>query len=306
MNIKKEKLNEIRKKVAEQLSKVPQGQRIKLPKDHLEILIFDDYVAQFKCSLNRLAGVKKPFKLIAWYMPYYDRLDLSEVSFDKVYWGDERILKCSAYIKPEINEMDFKYRPIVDLSNTNAKIDLSWATSIVDIEDKLNYHPIVRIINKYDFSNTDLSNNTIVDEFIFIDTDLSNTNINIKFNTKSLFQIQGCNLTNVDLSNESVGIEAFQTENNYKHPFISDSNLRYTGLRINLPTYEYVKTNSNLKNMILNGDLKGCIINDKVVQTSSKDERNTKKQQLKEELEELTKNFEESIHKSIEKQLLKK
>lgn len=245
MKIKKEKLSEIRKKVAEQLSKVPKGQKIRLPKDQLETLIFDEYVAQFKASLNRCAGVKKPFKLIAWHMPYYDKLDLSEVSFDKVYWGDERILKCSAYIKPEITEMDFKYRPMIDLSNTNAKIDLSWATSIVDMEDKSNYHPVVHIINRCNFSNTDLSNNTIGDEFILIDTDLSDTNINIEFNPNSLLQIQGCNLTNVDLSSENIGIDAFQKEDNYKHPYISDSTLRNTGLKINLPSYECIKTNSN-------------------------------------------------------------
>ncbi len=58
--------------------------------------------------------------------------------------------------------------------------------------------------------------------------------------------------------------------------------------------------------MILNGDLKGCIINNRVVKTGSKDDRIIKKQQLIEETEIMTKDFEESIHKSIEKQLLKK
>lgn len=306
MNLKKEDLNKIRANVAKQLSKVPDGQKIKLPKDQLETLIFDEYVAQFKYSLNCLAGVNKPFKLIAWYMPYYDKLDLSEVSFDKVYWGDERIIKCSAYIKPEIHELDFKCRPTIDLSNTNAKIDLSWGTSIVDMEENHKCQRIVHIINRYNFSNTDLSNNTICDEYILIDTDLSNTNINIRFNSKSLFQIFGCNLTNVNLSNESVGIEAFQKENNYNHPFISDSILRNTGLNINLPTYECIKTNPNLKNMLINGKLKGCIINNRVVKTSSKEERKMQKQQLIKELEDLSKEFEESIHNSIEKQLLKK
>ena len=306
MKIKKEELKEIRKSVAEQLSKVPEGQRIKLPREQLETLIFDNYVAQFKCCLNHCAGAKKPFKLIAWHMPYYDKLDLSEVSFYNVYWGDERILECSAYIKPEIDEMDFKYRPIVDLSNTNAKIDLSLATFIVDMEDKLNSHPVVRIINGYNFSNTDLSNNTIEDEYILIDTDLSNTNINIKFNPMSLLQIQGCNLTNVDLSKESVGIDAFQKEEIYKHPFISDSTLRNTGLNIILPSYESIKTNSNLRNMLVNGCLKGCFINDRIVNTGSKEERNAKKQQLIKESEELTTDFANSVHDSIEKQLLKK
>lgn len=306
MNLKKEDLNKIRANVAKQLSKVPDGQKIKLPKDQLETLIFDEYVAQFKYSLNRLAGVNKPFKLIAWYMPYYDKLDLSEVSFDKVYWGDERIIKCSDYIKPEIHELDFKCRPNIDLSNTNAKIDLSWGTSIVDMEENYKCQRIVHIINRYNFSNTDLSNNTICDEYILIDTDLSNTNINIRFNSKSLFQIFGCNLTNVNLSNESVGIEAFQKENNYNHPFISDSILRNTGLNINLPTYECIKTNPNLKNMLITGKLKGCIINNRVVKTSSKEERKMQKQQLIKELEDFAKEFEESIHSSIEKQLLKK
>ena len=58
--------------------------------------------------------------------------------------------------------------------------------------------------------------------------------------------------------------------------------------------------------MILNGDLKGCIINNRVVKTGSKVERIIKKQQLIEESEQLTEDFEKSIYKSIEKQLLKK
>lgn len=41
MKIKKEELKEIRKSVAEQLSKVPEGQRIKLPREQLETHIFD-------------------------------------------------------------------------------------------------------------------------------------------------------------------------------------------------------------------------------------------------------------------------
>ena len=41
--------------------------------------------------------------MIAWNMKHYDKLDLSEVSFDNVYWGDERILYCTESISPKIN-----------------------------------------------------------------------------------------------------------------------------------------------------------------------------------------------------------
>lgn len=308
MLIPKGKLNEIRKKVAEQLSQVPKGQKIQLPKETLEILIFDKYVAKMdnESIVNCNSKEIVPFKMIAWDMQHYDKLDLSEVSFDNVYWGDERILDCTESIRPKLSEKELKYRPIINLSNTNAKIDFSKAIPIIikkgPYKDK--YH-VVRIIYRYIFNKTDLSNNLLKDGFVLKNIFLGDTNINIKFNN-GYFVIEFTNLTNVNLSKNTVTESAFSIYEDDPHPYISNSILKNTGLKISLPSYEHVKTNDVLKSMILSGNLKGCYINGRVVGTTSKEERKVKKQQLIKDLEQYQTSFENSITNSIQKQLTKK
>ena len=308
MLIPKEKLNEIRKKVEEQLSQVPEGQKIKLPKETLEILIFDNYVAKMESYSIIHDHLKEsvPFKMIAWNMKHYDKLDLSEVSFDNVYWGDERILYCTESISPKINEGELKFRPIIDLSNTNAKIDFLKAIPIIikkgQYKDK---HHNVRIIYRYNFDNTDLSNNLLSSGFVLKNTFLRNTNINISFNN-NYFVIDFTDLSNVDLSNNTVTEKVFSTDEDEPQIYISNSVLKNTGLNISLPSYKDVKTNDVLNSMILSGNLKGCYINGKVVGTTSKEEREAKKQQLLEELVQYQTTFEDSIICSIQKQLSKK
>lgn len=308
MLIPKEGLTEIRKKVEKQLSQVPEGQKIKLPKETLEILIFDNYVAEMDSDsiIHNYLKSRVPFKMIAWDMKHYDKLDLSEVSFDNVYWGDERILDCTESIRPKLTAGELKFRPVINLSNTNAKIDFSKAIPIIVKTGRYkNKCHNVRIIYRYNFDNTDLSNNYLYDGYIIKSTVLANTNINIDF-TNNYFVIDFTDLSNVDLSNNTVTEKVFSTNEDEPQIYISHSVLRNTGLNITLPSYQVIKTNDVLNSMILNGHLKGCYINGRVVGTDSKEEREAKKHQLLEELVQYQTSFENSITDSIQKQLLKK
>ena len=308
MLIPKERLTEIRKKVEKQLSQVPEGQKIKLPKETLEILIFDNYVAEMESYsiIHDYLKERVPFKMIAWDMKNYDKLDLSEVSFDNVYWGDERILDCTESIRPKLTAGELKFRPIINLSNTNAKIDFSKAIPIIIKTGRYkNKYYNVRIIYRYNFNNTDLSNNLLNHGFVLKYSLLGNTNINIDFDNY-YFVIDFTDLSNVDLSNNTVTKKVFSTNEDEPQIYISHSVLRNTGLNITLPSYQVIKTNDVLNSMILSGNLKGCYINGRVVGTTSKEEREVKKQQLIEELVEYQTKFEDSITDSIQKQLLKK
>ena len=308
MLVPKERLTEIRKKVEKQLSQVPEGQKIKLPKETLETLIFDNYVAEMDSDsiIHNYLNSRVPFKMVAWDMKHYDKLDLSEVSFDNVYWGDERILDCTESIRPKLNAGELKFRPVINLSNTNAKIDFSKAIPIIVKTGRYkNKCHNVRIIYRYNFDNTDLSNNFLYDGYIIKSTVLANTNINIDF-TNNYFVIDFTDLSNVDLSNNTVTEKVFSTNEDEPQIYISHSVLRNTGLNITLPSYQVIKTNDVLNSMILNGHLKGCYINGRVVGTDSKEEREAKKHQLLEELVQYQTSFENSITDSIQKQLLKK
>ena len=308
MLIPKERLTEIRKKVEKQLSQVPKGQKIKLPKETLETLIFDNYVAEMDSdsTVHNYLKRRVPFKMVAWDMNHYDKLDLSEVSFDNVYWGDERILDCTESIRPKLTAGELKFRPIINLSNTNAKIDFSKAIPIIIKTGRYkNKYYNVRIIYRYNFNNTDLSNNLLNHGFVLKYSLLGNTNINIDFDNY-YFVIDFTDLSNVDLSNNTVTKKVFSTNEDEPQIYISHSVLRNTGLNITLPSYQVIKTNDVLNSMILSGNLKGCYINGRVVGTTSKEEREVKKQQLIEELVEYQTKFEDSITDSIQKQLVKK
>lgn len=308
MLIPKERLTEIRRKVEKQLSQVPEGQKIKLPKETLETLIFDNYVAEMDsdCIIHNYLKSRVPFKMVAWDMKHYDKLDLSEVSFDNVYWGDERILDCTESIRPKLTAGELKFRPVINLSNTNAKIDFLKAIPIIVKTGRYkNKCHNVRIIYRYNFDNTDLSNNFLYDGYIIKSTVLANTNINIDF-INNYFVIDFTDLSNVDLSNNTVTEKVFSTNEDEPQIYISHSVLRNTGLNITLPSYQVIKTNDVLNSMILNGHLKGCYINGRVVGTDSKEERIIKKHQLLEELVQYQTSFENAITDSIQKQLLKK
>lgn len=308
MLIPKERLTEIRKKVEKQLSQVPEGQKIKLPKETLETLIFDNYVAEMDSdsTVHNYLKRRVPFKMVTWDMNHYDKLDLSEVSFDNVYWGDERILDCTESIRPKLTAGELKFRPIINLSNTNAKIDFSKAIPIIIKTGRYkNKYYNVRIIYRFNFDNTDLSNNLLNHGFVLKYSLLGNTNINIDFENY-YFVIDFTDLSNVDLSNNTVTEKVFSTNEDEPQIYISHSVLRNTGLNITLPSYQTIKTNDVLNRMILNGDLKGCYINGRVVGTTSKEERKVKKQQLIEELVEYQTTFEKTVTESIQKQLSKK
>ena len=308
MLIPKERLTEIRRKVEKQLSQVPEGQKIKLPKETLEILIFDNYVAEMDSDsiIHNYLKPIVPLKMVAWDMSHYDKLDLSEVSFDNVYWGDERILDCTESIRPKLTAGELKFRPVINLSNTNAKIDFSKAIPIIIKTGRYkNKYYNVRIIYRFNFDNTDLSNNLLNHGFVLKYSLLGNTNINIDFGNY-YFVIDFTDLSNVDLSNNTVTEKVFSTNEDEPQIYISHSVLRNTGLNITLPSYQVIKTNDVLNSMILNGHLKGCYINGRVVGTDSKEERKIKKHQLLEELVQYQTSFENAITDSIQKQLLKK
>ncbi len=118
MRLSKKSINELRKVVEEELMSYEKSELVKFSNTELDMLLF-----------NPVGKVK----YTAWTGPFLRKIDLSEVSFAKVLFDAEEIIKRGLE--------DEKF--IIDLSGTNAKIDFK---TIVGFE-----------ISKCDFSNMDLS-----------------------------------------------------------------------------------------------------------------------------------------------------
>lgn len=108
MKLNQKDLNELRNEIEKQLEQIPEGSKIKIEKQLLEQLIFNTGKSE--------EGT--PYKAIVWSGPFLRKIDLSKLSFDNVTWDRDDV----AYSKVRL-ATHFKY--IIDLSNTNAKIDFS-------------------------------------------------------------------------------------------------------------------------------------------------------------------------------------
>lgn len=250
MKLNTQGLNELRKKVEEQLLNVPDGQRVHIDKELLDDLIF------FKGKNKDGRVIKVP----VWTGQFLRKIDLSEISFENVFFqigyddvgysidkvmdaedvsrfvniGNDRF---PDYRVPGLNKIDFSY--------TNANIDFSKICGTV--------------ITRCNFEGLDLSKaNGECITHIF-ESNFSNTNIKINFNHRN-FIIKTSDFSNNDFSYITVDAKWFNDEDRDFHIYCS--NFSDTGLKINYTStnippifYEAIKKNEELREMFQNKNI---------------------------------------------------
>lgn len=119
MNLNENGKNEIRKMVEELVEKVPEGQKIKLPKDVLEDLIF--YHIRDRWTV---------YTFPIWTGPFLRKIDLSEIEFTR---NHDR--PCSLYFDSEAFNGILKSfnTSLIKLSKDTPKIDFSYTN--IDVKD---------------------------------------------------------------------------------------------------------------------------------------------------------------------------
>lgn len=247
----------LRKYLEDQLKYVKYGQRIHIDKEVLEQLIFDTNEEQLNEAWeSEYVGSHVLVKYIVWSGEFLSKIDLSEISFDDVFWNTQ-------YCKEEYfckNNGDDKkcYDNVaeINLSDTNAYIDFSKSINI-----KYGNKNGLELIG-CNFMNTDLSNNS-VDTGWFINCDLSNTGVNININNPDSIHFMNANLAKLDLSNTHVTEMYFSA---CKKPVFYNCSLVDTGLRIDIndgiDNYEFRQNLENLRNQMDLGYLYGCYVDD--------------------------------------------
>ena len=208
--------------IGEKLKTLPAGERLHIEKERLEGLIFDEPYNEHK--------------VIVYSGSLLSRIDLSEVSFDRVVWNLHKD---------------------IDLSNTNAKINFSKSKSPDGSFS----------INKSNLANVDLSSNILSGKFKLFMCDLSNSGLKIDFSDRSEFNINHVNLSGNDFSGWTINGKVFEGEGN---SYIVDCNLRNTRLNI---IADYNLEGSLLENNIKLGYLDGCYLNGQLIGPTSEKDR---------------------------------
>lgn len=211
MKLNKQGKDELRAKVVEQLANIPDGQRIHLDKEILEELLFDTYEEQCRYfNGKKLVGQKVKVKYLVWTGEFLKKIDLSEVSFDNVLWNLDYFL---SYLF--VDQTSNRYEGIneINLSNTNARIDFYQSFEGKYFEDSFDRKIS---INRCNFTNVDLSNNTLgnVCSCFLSGSDFSNTGITIDLDGKYDFYMSNCNFTGLDFSQYTVD-ESFFSDRSF-------------------------------------------------------------------------------------------
>lgn len=252
--------DEIRKLIEERCEEVPSGKRALIPVDILESLIFNTYY--FEKS-------KITLKIPVWTGLFLEKIDLSNVSFDDVFFGsyqdyltrEELTIEEKGRFR-EIMSINKDNKPIC-LKNTNARIDFSksFGASFISTKGRC-----IQICN-CDLSGVDLSDNTFEGLYIIINSDLSMSNLD--FGMYSRLNVTDSNLEGVNLSKLKIGVDSISLDSgdNFGKRF-KNVNLRNT--KIN-----FISEDENaydiLKPKIESGDIDGCYI-DGVPVSKIKDE----------------------------------
>lgn len=225
MKFNKQTKDELRTKIIEQLANVPDGERLHLDKALLEDLLFETYS-------DKEEEREIVVKYIVWSGPFLSKIDLSEISFDNVCWDPTPF--CEAYMN-FYKDYKKKTKPIkemIDLSNTNAKIDFSKAF-VMDYDDD----DILSVYN-CNFANVDLSNSHAEKIVTFTNCNFSNTNANIfdERDFKKRFFLVDCDFSNNDFSKIEIKSDYFYGVISDcldgKGVWIENCNFSNTGLKI--------------------------------------------------------------------------
>jgi uncharacterized protein YjbI with pentapeptide repeats len=243
MKLNKKGRDELRYRICLKLKDVDfdPNNRIKLPKDVLEELLFD--VGHDDDNVK--------YKKFAYYNVGLEKLDLSKISF---------------------NDVSFKSDYQIDLSDTNAKIDF-----FKTYEWKKNH---VMFIRNVKFKNVDLSNNEFVKLkdvdraiVIFDKCNFSNTKMHLYYFPMTFVN---CDLSNNDFSKlylDPKGVEGDPSRVILKNgPLqMEDCNLANTGIKIG---YNYDKL--DISSLISKGYLDGCIFNGVKIKSEEEQQEESK------------------------------
>lgn len=278
----------LRSKVEEKLKNVPENsEKIKFDRELLDQLIFDEM------TIN-LSGKSSIIKYPVWTGQKLRKLDLSEVSFDNVYWSAdsvyELIISGAEFFNKKLdsngiikNESD----KLIDFSNTNVKIDFSKSF------DYKNPNKDVGSVLKLYFSNfesVDLSNSNM-DKFDSVSlqkVNLKDTNAKVKIN--EMTEIYSSNLTNTNLNESVLKTECVSSENMGNSIYIN-SGLKLKG-----------KITEEIVGMIKNHYLDGCYINGiKISSDKDKEIQQEKRNQIISKYEEYKSQLESQIDENIKR-----
>lgn len=227
--MEKKEVAQLRDSIKQKLENAEFEGRIKIDKDVLEKLLFDDYwVRVYYSGLNNSGERTSDYmsvRIPIWSGKFLQKIDLSEVNFDNVFWGDGIQIETDERKKVEWR------RYICDYSNTNANIDLGKACPIKGYGRDNKEYDVIYIWN-CNFENLDLSKNNFNGKFLRIqDTNLANTKIKISPN--EIGCIYDCNMDNNDLSD--ITVDLF----NLMAPYLEVDDITYainnsmnTGLKI--------------------------------------------------------------------------
>lgn len=323
MKLNKKGKDELRQKIEEELKEVPVGQRVHLDKELLESLLFDTCTEKLNKIWGTNSGKDIKVKYIVWSGAFLSKIDLSEVSFDDVWWYVNYDPK-NYFI--ESSEDHYQGIDIIDLGNTNARIDFSKS-----VEGKYSNSPTSIAIFACNFSDVDLSNNTIDYNLCIDRCNFSNTNINMNLNSDHFIEIYDSDMSGNDFSAYTVD-ELFFTPKG--DPIARNCNLTNTGLKVKftaipseiIDAHKRLMTEHSsisaeeafmLKNQIgdysmviqaqqivgqqiKSGHLNGCYINGKKILSEEK-KKETSEEKLK-EYEKYKREVFDSVFASIEEQ----
>ena len=283
MQLKDESKISLRKKVEEQLKKVPEGQKIHIDKTLLEELLFDVAVPQKESQYQINA------KIPIWSGEFLRKIDLSEVSFENVAWSvlnyvdgpnfamiwdwasDDYQLKIETEGKCHWKYEVLEHGKKIDYSYTNANIDFnnSWEAKLFGKSE----------FYQCDFSGLDFSNKSLDNVKSIMDCNFSNTGIKLssdelyhKFNSQeypepAYVKIYRTSFSENDLSSIEVNVD--------RDYLIRKIDLSGTGTHININltdspesylSFEYgsEKPTDMVEEHIRAGFWDGCFLNGKL------------------------------------------
>lgn len=162
--------NNLRKTLEKKLENVPEGKRMKLPKELVEELLFETNISFIDDEVLRNKGVDidkfKKAKFPVWTGDFLRKLDLSEVSFDNVTWDLLGILLLFEYSGYDVNEFYELYRKNDNYESTdssvarrrNCRVVFANTNAIIDFSKAYQISSTLGLcISNCDFSNVDLS-----------------------------------------------------------------------------------------------------------------------------------------------------
>ncbi len=302
MKLSTKSKDELRNLIEENVTNIPEGQKLQLDKKILEDLLFETI------TIDKEKGLI--LKLPVWSGNFLKKIDLSQVDFSNVSWAIldfDPDFTISTYGFCKINKVYFQIRGIKNkileknsvsqneyitiYSGTNANIDLTKSYEAL--------HGGVIDVRACDFSGIDFSNLDLSQtKLVYLNAvNICKTNLVIPSHVR-LFAYDS-NLEGIDLSSRTINASDYFTSSTSNA--LSECNLRNTRIKIKLYPYEFKDDDWKAKfNKAMNEDWIGCYVNGKKV-LSNEEKRNIAQEQRKryEEIENGVFNY---ISKEIELQ----